>query len=429
MDFKVAGTAEFVKELQLDTKLDGIPSEVLAGRAQPGQGRPPPPSSTCSAEAIDGPDEMSRWAPRVVAIKVPVDKIGEVIGPKGKMINSITEPDRRRHLGSRTTARSTSAPRTAESAEAAIGMINAIANPQLPKVGERFLGTVVKTAAFGAFVSLRARQGRPGAHLEAGQRQAHRQGRGRGEGRRQASASRSPTSTTAARSASSRSSRRTAAAAPAPRRMRRQRPTPGRGLGELTPVTDVITAGGGGCFGDLRPRPLRDVAVPNCRAGCASSPRRWRACGLARGSGSVSAPATRPPSRRRRPLPGTPVVQGHAAAHPPGRSPRSSTPSAATSTRSPRRSTPATTRTSWTPTCRSRWRCSADVVTDATLHPRRGRRVERSVVLEEIAMRDDDPEDLLGRSWPTEALFADHPLGRPVIGSEDSIRGDGSAGR
>ena len=96
---------------------------------------------------------MSRYAPRVVAIKVPVDKIGEVIGPKGKMINSITEQtgadisiedDGTIYVGAS----------DGESAEAAIGMINAIANPQLPKVGERFLGTVVKTAAFGAFVSL-----------------------------------------------------------------------------------------------------------------------------------------------------------------------------------------------------------------------------------------------------------------------------------
>ena len=104
-------------------------------------------------EAIDRPDEMSRFAPRVVAIKVPVDKIGEVIGPKGKMINSITEQtgadisiedDGTIYVGAS----------DGESAEAAIGMINAIANPQLPKIGERFLGTVVKTAAFGAFVSL-----------------------------------------------------------------------------------------------------------------------------------------------------------------------------------------------------------------------------------------------------------------------------------
>jgi predicted Zn-dependent peptidase len=62
----------------------------------------------------------------------------------------------------------------------------------------------------------------------------------------------------------------------------------------------------------------------------------------------------------------------------------------------------------------------ADVVTDATLHPS-DVEIERSVVLEEIAMRDDDPEDLLGE-LADEALFGEHPLGRPVIGSEESVR-------
>jgi polyribonucleotide nucleotidyltransferase len=152
MDFKVAGTAEFVTALQLDTKLDGIPSEVLGAALQQARDARLTILEVLS-EAIDSPDEMSQYAPRVTAIKVPVDKIGEVIGPKGKMINSITEQtgadisiedDGTIYVGAA----------DGPSAEAAIGMINAIANPQLPKVGERFLGTVVKTAAFGAFVSL-----------------------------------------------------------------------------------------------------------------------------------------------------------------------------------------------------------------------------------------------------------------------------------
>ena len=152
MDFKVAGTKEFVTALQLDTKLDGIPSQVLAGAlAQAKDARLA--ILEVMAEAIDAPDEMSPYAPRVTAIKVPVDKIGEVIGPKGKMINSITEQtgasisiedDGTVFVGA------TDGP----SAQAAIDMINAIANPQLPKVGERFLGTVVKTTDFVAFVSL-----------------------------------------------------------------------------------------------------------------------------------------------------------------------------------------------------------------------------------------------------------------------------------
>jgi polyribonucleotide nucleotidyltransferase len=152
MDFKVAGTKDFVTALQLDTKLDGIPSEVLAAALTQARNARTTILEVM-AEAIDAPDEMSEFAPRITAIKVPTDKIGEVIGPKGKMINSITEAtgasisiedDGTVYVGAA----------DGPSAQAAIDMINAIANPQLPKVGERFLGTVVKTTAFGAFVSL-----------------------------------------------------------------------------------------------------------------------------------------------------------------------------------------------------------------------------------------------------------------------------------
>jgi polyribonucleotide nucleotidyltransferase len=152
MDFKVAGTKEFVTALQLDTKLDGIPSEVLGAALK--QARDARLHILdVMAEAIDGPDEMSPYAPRVTVVHIPVDKIGAVIGPKGAMINSIQdetgaqitiEDDGTIYVGAE----------DGPSAQAAVERINAIANPQMPKVGERFLGTVVKTAAFGAFVSL-----------------------------------------------------------------------------------------------------------------------------------------------------------------------------------------------------------------------------------------------------------------------------------
>ena len=152
MDFKVAGTREFVTAIQLDTKLDGIPADVLAGAlTQAHEARLH--ILDVMNEAIDAPDEMSPYAPRVIAVKVPVDKIGEVIGPKGKMINQIQEDtgadisiedDGTVYIGA------TDGP----AAEAARSMINAIANPQVPEVGERYLGTVVKTMSFGAFVSL-----------------------------------------------------------------------------------------------------------------------------------------------------------------------------------------------------------------------------------------------------------------------------------
>jgi polyribonucleotide nucleotidyltransferase len=152
MDFKCAGTKDFVTALQLDTKLDGIPSQVLAAAlAQAKDARLT--ILEVMAEAIDTPDEMSPYAPRITTIKVPVDKIGEVIGPKGKMINSITE-----QTGASISIEDDGTVFVGAtdglSAQAAIDMINAIANPQLPKIGERFLGTVVKTTDFGAFVSL-----------------------------------------------------------------------------------------------------------------------------------------------------------------------------------------------------------------------------------------------------------------------------------
>ncbi|MGE2692293.1 polyribonucleotide nucleotidyltransferase [Mycolicibacterium pulveris] len=152
MDFKVAGTKDFVTALQLDTKLDGIPSQVLAGAlAQAKDARLT--ILEVMNEAIDGPDEMSPYAPRITTIKVPVDKIGEVIGPKGKVINQITE-DTGAQISIEDDGTVFVGATDGPSAQAAIDKINAIANPQLPKISERFLGTVVKTTDFGAFVSL-----------------------------------------------------------------------------------------------------------------------------------------------------------------------------------------------------------------------------------------------------------------------------------
>ncbi len=152
MDFKVAGTREFVTALQLDTKLDGIPASVLAAALQQARDARMTILDVMNA-AIAEPGEMAETAPRVISIRVPVDKIGEVIGPKGKIINQIQEEtgadisiedDGTIYIGA------TDGP----SAEAARAQINQIANPTMPEVGERYLGTVVKTTTFGAFVSL-----------------------------------------------------------------------------------------------------------------------------------------------------------------------------------------------------------------------------------------------------------------------------------
>jgi len=152
MDFKVAGTSQFVTAIQLDTKLDGIPASVLASALTQARDARLHILSVM-AQAIDSPDELSPTAPRIITIKVPVDKIGEVIGPKGKIINQIQEEtgadisiedDGTVFIGA------TDGP----SAEAARQAINQIANPTMPEVGERYMGTVVKTTTFGAFVSL-----------------------------------------------------------------------------------------------------------------------------------------------------------------------------------------------------------------------------------------------------------------------------------
>ena len=152
MDFKVAGTREFITALQLDTKLDGIPSKVLADALNQAHDARDAILDTM-AEVIEGPDEMSGLAPKITTVKVPVAKIGEVIGPKGKTINQITE-DTGAEISIEDDGTVFVSAASGEAADAAIEKINAIANPQMPKVGERYLGTVVKTVAFGAFVSI-----------------------------------------------------------------------------------------------------------------------------------------------------------------------------------------------------------------------------------------------------------------------------------
>ncbi|MGO3211319.1 MAG: polyribonucleotide nucleotidyltransferase, partial [Brachybacterium sp.] len=152
MDFKVAGTSEFITAIQLDTKLDGLPTSVLTGALSQAHEARLAILGVLN-EAIDAPDEMSPYAPRVLAVTIPVDKIGAVIGPKGAMINQIQddtgaditiEDDGTVYIGA------TDGP----SAEAARSAVNAIANPMVPEIGERYLGTVVRVVDFGAFVSL-----------------------------------------------------------------------------------------------------------------------------------------------------------------------------------------------------------------------------------------------------------------------------------
>ncbi|MEX0983607.1 MAG: polyribonucleotide nucleotidyltransferase [Actinomycetota bacterium] len=153
MDFKVAGTEDFVTAIQLDMKVAGMPAEVLAGALQQAKEARLAILEVMLA-AIPAPrDSVSDNAPRIITIQIPVDKIGEVIGPKGKKINEIIaltgadiniEDDGRVFIGSH----------EAGGTDEAARMIEEIANPRPVLVGETYEGRVVKTTTFGAFVNL-----------------------------------------------------------------------------------------------------------------------------------------------------------------------------------------------------------------------------------------------------------------------------------
>ena len=152
MDFKVAGTKDFVTALQLDTKLDGIPASVLsAALLQAKEARLA--ILKVMNEAIDGPDDMNPLAPRIISIKIPVDQIGAVIGPKGKIINQIQE-ETGAEISIEDDGTIFIGATNGTAADAAKAAILSIADPKLPEIGERYNGTIVKLATFGAFVNL-----------------------------------------------------------------------------------------------------------------------------------------------------------------------------------------------------------------------------------------------------------------------------------
>ena len=152
MDFKVAGTSEFITALQLDTKLDGIPADILAAALQQAFEARMTILEVID-ECIDGVNEMSPYAPRIITTTIPVDKIGEVIGPKGKMINEIQEKTGA-DISIEDDGTVYIASEGGDSAERARELIDQIANPHIPEAGEAYQGKVVKTTSFGAFVNL-----------------------------------------------------------------------------------------------------------------------------------------------------------------------------------------------------------------------------------------------------------------------------------
>ena len=91
MDFKVAGTAEFVTALQLDTKIDGIPADVLGQALQQAKDARLAILEVMHDAIAEPRDEVGETAPKIISFEIPMDKIGEVIGPKGKVINAIQQ--------------------------------------------------------------------------------------------------------------------------------------------------------------------------------------------------------------------------------------------------------------------------------------------------------------------------------------------------
>ncbi len=156
MDFKVAGTSEFVTALQLDTKLSGISANLLGDALDQAKEARQQILDVITEEIPEPRPEMNPNAPRVITEYIPADKIGEVIGPKGKIINEITEETGAEisvdDIDGRGVVQIYS--NDGDSAQAALDRIREIANPVVPKEGERYYGTVVKNADFGSFISL-----------------------------------------------------------------------------------------------------------------------------------------------------------------------------------------------------------------------------------------------------------------------------------
>ncbi|MGE0880110.1 MAG: polyribonucleotide nucleotidyltransferase, partial [Acidimicrobiia bacterium] len=156
MDFKVAGTADFVTALQLDTKIDGIPADVLAAALEQAKEARLAILDVMNAAIAEPREEVSGTAPKIISFNIPLDKIGEVIGPKGKVINTIQQEtgadiavDDDGIVGT-VTIGSTDNGAVAEARR----QIELIVNPPSAKVGEVYAGRVVNITKFGAFVNI-----------------------------------------------------------------------------------------------------------------------------------------------------------------------------------------------------------------------------------------------------------------------------------
>ena len=156
MDFKVAGTAEFVTALQLDTKIEGIPADVLAQALQQAKEARLAILEVMAGAIAKPRDEVGETAPKIISFEIPMDKIGEVIGPKGKVINAIQQEtgadisvDDDGSVG-RVSIGSTDGGAVAEAER----QIRLILNPPTAEVGQVYQGRVVNVTKFGAFVNI-----------------------------------------------------------------------------------------------------------------------------------------------------------------------------------------------------------------------------------------------------------------------------------
>ncbi len=156
MDFKVAGTAEFVTALQLDTKIDGLPADVLAQALRQARDARMTILAVMSDAIAEPRSDVGAAAPKIVSFEIPLDKIGEVIGPKGKVINTLQQEtgadinvDDDGTVGTVTIGSKDGA-----AVNEARRRIELILNPPKAEVGAVYTGKVVNITKFGAFVNI-----------------------------------------------------------------------------------------------------------------------------------------------------------------------------------------------------------------------------------------------------------------------------------
>ncbi|MBV8159957.1 MAG: polyribonucleotide nucleotidyltransferase, partial [Acidimicrobiia bacterium] len=156
MDFKVAGTSEFVTALQLDTKIDGLPADVLAKALQQARDARLQILDVMNKAIAEPRPAVATTAPKIVSFEIPLDKIGEVIGPKGKVINTIQQEtgadinvDDDGVVGTVTIGS-----KEGEKVEDARRRVELILDPPKAEVGATYTGKVVNITKFGAFVNI-----------------------------------------------------------------------------------------------------------------------------------------------------------------------------------------------------------------------------------------------------------------------------------